>query len=219
NIPLGCTPGINKRSVSELVLSYSLGHCRNVFASDYLMKQGIWEKNGGKLLSSTKFGIIGLGYIGSDLAALLKAFQCEVYYNDIEDKSQISEKLGVKFLSFHEILRKCDIISFHVPLTPLTKSMFNDSVLEMTKQGMFIINTSRGEVVDLPALQKGIEGKILSGFALDVFPNEPFDSSIWSSTPNIICTPHIGGNAKEAVFAMGSEAINHIEAFLRNRIL
>ncbi len=208
NVRLGWSPGLNKRSVSELTLSFALGHFRNVFNSVNLMKNGVWKKNGGRLLSEMKIGIVGLGNIGLDFAKLLQPFGCEVIYNDLEKKAE--NFLNITYYEYNDLLAYCDIISFHVPSTNLTKNMYSKKEIEYTKKDAFIINTSRGDIIDFTEVIKAVESKKLSGFASDVFSQEPFDASLWKDQMNILLTPHIGGNAEEAILAMGRSALEHI---------
>lgn len=216
NIPLGWSPGVNKRSVSELALSFALGYSRNVFNSVNLMKNGIWEKNGGRLLSNMKFGIIGLGNIGFDLGKLLFPFGCEIVYFDLLNKSLEAKQINARFMLYNELLSYCDIVSFHVPNSNSTKNMYNKKAIENTKNGAFIINTSRGDIVDLEDVLQAVNNKKLAGYASDVFPEEPYDSSAWKDKMNILFTPHIGGSAEEAILAMGRSALEHINIYYKS---
>jgi D-3-phosphoglycerate dehydrogenase len=215
-VKLGWTPGVNKRSVSELTLSYALGHFRNVFHSSNLMKKGVWEKNGGRILSNSIFGLVGFGNIGQDVADLLMNFGCKIVYNDILDKTYEAKKSGAIFMPIEDLFAQSDIISFHLPSTPITKNMFNNKAINLTKKSPFIINTSRGDIVDFQATVSAVENQKLSGFASDVFAEEPLNTSKWCENDNLIFTPHIGGNAREAVIAMGNSAINHIRNFIHS---
>jgi D-3-phosphoglycerate dehydrogenase len=215
-LPLGWTPGVNRRSVAELVLSYALGHVRNVVPSIMKMKQGLWVKNGGFNLSGRKFGIVGLGHIGSDLGTLLKAFGCDIYYTDVVDKLDTARLLGAQYLPYPELLKTCEIISFHVPSTALTRNMYNAQAIEVTRHGALIINTSRGDIVDFEAVVNAVRGGYLGGFASDVFESEPFNAEAYPDQ-NLYFTPHIGGNSHESVLEMGRSAIDHIAKYLKVR--
>jgi len=115
HVKIGWTAGVNKRAVSELAITFALGHIRKIFSSSSHMKNGKWLKDGGISLSACKVGIVGLGSVGSDFAELLKFFDCEIFYNDIVDKSELAQKLQIKYLNYHDLIKTCDIISFHVP--------------------------------------------------------------------------------------------------------
>jgi D-3-phosphoglycerate dehydrogenase len=134
---------------------------------------------------------------------------------DIVDKSDFCREQGAVEVSLNEVIKKSDIISLHVPLTKLTRQMVNENFLQRMKSTAFLVNTCRGEVVNQEALKKALSQKIIAGAALDVFVEEPPTDAEFLSLPNLMVTPHIGGNAREAVEAMGRSAIDHLVAFFR----
>ena len=217
NIEIGWTPGLNKRSVAELVLTFALGHFRNVFHSIYRMKNSEWIKDGGKQISHSKVGIVGLGNIGLEVAKLFKSFNCEISYCDIEDKTFEQKKFYLKKATFSDILTYSDIISFHVPSGMQTYNMLSNNEITSIKNKPLIINTSRGDIIDFEAITNGVKEGIVSGYASDVFPKEPFDAKEFKDDYRFLFTPHIGGNSKESVLAMGRESIKHIIKFLIER--
>ena len=213
-IYLGWTGGINRRSVTELVLAFALGHSRNIFRSIDKMRKGVWEKRGGRQLSDMTVGIVGLGHIGEDFARVLRALGCDIQFTDIVDKSAVAEELGLRSLPYRELVATSDILSFHVPSTPLTRGMFGPSEIEAATQVPFVINTSRGDILDFDATIQAVKSGGLSGFASDVFPEEPFDGGHLSDLEHVYMTPHIGGTAHEAVLSLGRSAIKHVRYFL-----
>lgn len=216
NIALGWTGGVNRRSVSELTLCFMLGLCRNVFRSGHYLKQAKWEKEGGWQLSGKTIGIIGCGNIGSDVIRLLAPLQCPILVCDIEDKSKFCHEQNAKQVSLENLIKSSDLISLHVPLTSHTKKMVDEKFLSQMKSTSFLVNTCRGEVVDQEALKTGLMKGGIAGAALDVYAEEPPTDEEFLSLPNLMGTPHIGGNAKEAVEAMGRSAINHLVSFFKN---
>jgi len=216
NISLGWTGGVNRESVSELTLCFMLGLCRNVFGSGFKLKKAEWEKNGGHQLSGKTVGIIGCGHIGSDVVRHLSPFNCKVLVRDIINKSDFCREQGASMVNSEEVIERSDIISLHVPLTELTLQMVNKSFLQKMKSTAFLINTCRGEVVDQEALKSALTQRIIAGAALDVFAEEPPTDIEFLSLPNLMVTPHIGGNAKEAVEAMGRSAIGHLVSFFKD---
>ena len=216
NISLGWTGGVNRRSVSELTLCFMLGLCRNVFDSGFKLKGSEWEKNGGHQLSGKTVGIIGCGHIGSDVVRLLLPFGCNVLIRDIIDKSDFCRELGASEASLDEIIKKSDLISLHVPLTAKTRKMVNESFLQKMKPTAFLINTCRGEVIHQEALKTALNQKNIAKAALDVFIEEPPTDEKFLSLPNLMVTPHIGGNAQEAVEAMGLAAIDNLTSFFKD---
>ena len=212
-ITVGWTGGVNKRSASEQVLGFMLGLSRNSFFSSFTLKQVNWEKEGGRLLSGSCVGIVGCGHIGTDTVHLLQPFNCRVLICDLLDKSGVVDAYGVTQVSLEKLLAETDVVSLHVPLTELTHFMVNDEFLQQMKPSAHLINNSRGPVVNQQALKNALQQKIIAGAALDVYELEPPEDLEFLSLPNLMVTPHIGGNANEAVLAMGRSAIQHLKEF------
>jgi len=216
NIALGWTGGVNRRSVSELTLCFMIGLCRNVFRSGYSLKQSKWKKEGGWQLSGKTVGIIGCGNIGSDVIQLLAPLKCTLLVCDILDKSEFCKKNNATQVNLENLIAKSDLISMHVPHTSLTDKMVNNKFFHQMKPAAFLINTCRGNVVDQSALKNTLIKGDIAGAALDVFAEEPPIDEELLSLSNLMVTPHIGGNAKEAVEAMGRSAINHLLSFFND---
>ena len=212
-IAVGWTGGVNKRSASEQALGFMLGLSRNLFFSSFSLKDGKWEKEGGAFLTGKTVGIIGCGHIGTDLIYLLQPFNCRIMICDILDKRGVVDTFGVTQVSLDELLAEDDVVSLHVPLTELTQGMVNEEFLQKMKPTAYLINNSRGPVVNQQALKNALQEKKIAGAALDVFESEPPDDLEFLALPNLMVTPHIGGNANEAVLAMGRSAIRHLKEF------
>ena len=212
-ITIGWTGGVNKRSASEQALGFMLGLSRNLFFSSFPLKNGKWEKEGGAFLTGKTVGIIGCGHIGTDLIYLLQPFNCQILICDILDKSGVVDTYGATQVLQDELLAEADVISLHVPLTELTQGMVNEEFLQKIKPTAHLINNSRGPVVEQQALKNALQQNIIAGAALDVFESEPPDDLEFLDLPNLMVTPHIGGNANEAVLAMGSSAIGHLKEY------
>lgn len=212
-IELAVTAGTNKRSVAELTLSFMLGLSHNIFISAERMKRGEWIREGGRNLSGKTIGIIGCGNVGTEVVKLLKPFDCHILINDIEDKNAFCREQGAQGSSFESLIRESDIVTLHVPLTSLTREMIDEKVLKIMKSSAFLINTSRGPVVNPSALHQALVSGEISGAALDVFYSEPPDNLEFLQLPNLMVTPHIGGNSVEAVEAMGQAAIDNLSKF------
>ncbi len=213
-VALGWTPGVNRRGVSELVLSLALGHFRNVLRSTQSMQAGLWVKDGGRQFSDICVGIVGFGCVGSDLSQLIQAFGAKVLVCDILDRSLAAQSVGAQQVSYHELLQGSDMISFHVPSNSSTELMYTKKEIAVTKPGAFIVNTSRGNVVQFLDVCQAVRQKRLGGFAADVFVEEPFDASAWPIHEGFYFTPHIGGNARESVEAMGRSALQHLVQYI-----
>ena len=209
-VELALTKGINKRSVAELTLSFMIGLCHNIFISAERMKRGEWIREGGQNLSGKTIGIIGCGNVGKEVIKILKPFGCKILTNDIEDRSNFCLQQGAIESSFELLIKASDIVSLHVPLTNLTRDMINQNVLEDMKANAFLVNTSRGPVVNQSHLHRALVSKEILGAALDVFCSEPPDDIEFLQLPQLMVTPHIGGNSIEAVEAMGQGAIDNL---------
>lgn len=212
-VSLGWTGGVNKRSVSELALWFILGLVRNAAWTSRLLAAGTWEKDGGRLLSGKAVGVVGCGNTGEDLLRLLAPFGGSRFICDIEDRSMAAVRYGAVQLPLQDLLRMSDIVSLHVPLTEQTRGMLDADRIALLRPGAVLVNTARGGVVDQPALKNALAGgRIQAG--LDVFATEPETDLGFLALRNLVATPHVGGNAAEAVLAMGRSAIAHLKARL-----
>ncbi len=173
-------------------------------------------------LSAKKVGIIGCGNTGSEVLALLAPFGCHIFVNDIRDISGLiaqkkKEAYNIQLSSKKEIYQNCDFISLHVPLTKQTKNMIHRNVLAAMKKTSYLINTSRGSIIKEDDLVYALRRSWIAGAALDVFAKEPLCNAKLLNLPNLVFSPHIGGNSKEAVLAMGRAAIEHLRAYSQAR--
>ena len=215
NIQIGWTGGVNRLSVAELVLGYMLMLARNIYVTSNQLKSGTWNKSGGFQLSGKTIGIIGVGYIGKELIRLLQPFNCEILVYDVIDQTEYYNSVGVKEVDIPTILRNSDFITLHVPLNEDTKNMISTEEFRTMKKSAYIINSARGGVVDEEALKEALKNGEIAGGAIDVYTTEPPTDTELLNLPNLITTPHIGGNAEEAVLAMGMSAIQHLREFFK----
>ncbi|EGV52467.1 phosphoglycerate dehydrogenase [Candidatus Endoriftia persephone] len=206
-IKLGWTGGVNRRSVTELVISCAISLLRHVPAGSREAREGVWKNRMGKEISGRTVGIIGCGYIGKDLTPILNAFGCKVLAHDILDFPEFYAQHNVEAVSLEELLQRSDIVTLHLPLDDSTRNILNAERLALMKPDAMLINAARGGLVDDAALKKILqEGKIAAA-ALDVFAVEPPDDLEMLQLPNLLVTPHIGGSSEEAILAMGRAAI------------
>lgn len=215
NVSIGWTEGVNKLSVAETTLGFMLALSHNLSITSWQLKGGKWSKQGGAQLSGKTIGIVGVGNIGREVVRLLKPFGCRILVNDIIDITSFCREYGVECTSKNEIFSSSDIVSIHTPLTGETKSMINCDVLRLMKPTAFFINTARGGIVVQNDLKQALSEGWIQGAALDVYEQEPPVDLNFLKLPNLICTPHISGNAYEAVVAMGMSAIHHIREHFR----
>lgn len=211
NVKIGWSGGVNRLSVAEMVVGNTISLLRNLYQSSNLLSNGEWKKNGGVQLSGKTIGIIGVGFIGKELIRLLQPFNCTILVNDIKEQSEYYQQVGAIETSKEEIFQKSDVISIHTPFTAETKHLINHKTLSLMKESGIVINSARGGIVDESTLFNYLKENKIGGAALDVYEIEPPIDKEFLALPNLICTPHIGGNAKEAVKLMGMSAINHLK--------
>ncbi len=206
-IRLGWTGGVNKRAVSELVISAAVALLRHVPAASREILGGIWRQHIGRHLSGLAVGIIGCGHVGKDLAPLLRAFGCRVIAHDIRNFPAFYAEHRIEAMSLEPLLKAADIVTLHLPKDPSTENILSAQRLALMKPGALLINMARGGLVDELALKAALKEGRLAGAALDVFAGEPDADHDLIALPNVLATPHIGGSAEEAILAMGRAAI------------
>lgn len=216
NIEILHTQGVNKRSVSELTLGCILSLLRNIYISSNLLKKNIWEKNGGVQLSNKTIGIIGVGNIGKDLIQLIQSFNCKILVNDIYEQNDYYKNNNLIETSKEDIYKNADIITIHTPLNYSTKYMINKKSLSIMKSNAIVINTARGGIINQNDLKWALKNDVIAGAAIDAYETEPPEDIELLNLPNLINTPHIGGNAIEAVEAMAQSAIENILNWIKN---
>lgn len=195
------SPEAAANSVSELVIGLMLSLARKIPFADTEMKRGNWVKKDlvGIELRGKYLGIVGVGSIGRNIGRMGKALRMNLIGHDIFpiDKDFIKE-VGLIVTDFNTIIESADFITCHVPLTPETRKMVNREKFSKMKSTAFLINTSRGEVIDEEALYDALSNRKIAGAALDVFETEPPTNNKLLKLPNVICTPHIGAQTYEA---------------------
>jgi D-3-phosphoglycerate dehydrogenase / 2-oxoglutarate reductase len=219
-IPVFNAPYSNTRSVAELVLAEMISLSRRLTDRSMQMHRGVWQKSaaGANEVRGRTLGIVGYGHIGSQLSVLAEALGVHVLFFDIVKKLPLGNARVCGSLG--ELLEHSDFVSLHVPDTDLTRNMMGAPELRRMKKGAYLINASRGMVVDLPALAEALRSKHLGGAAVDVYPAEPDGNSEGFVTPlqeieNVILTPHIGGSTEEAQAAIGLEVAESFRRFFQ----
>lgn len=209
-VPVFNAPFSNTRSVAELTLAEIVMLMRRIPSRSASAHQGGWDKsaNDSHEVRGKTLGIVGYGNIGSQLSYLAESFGMRVVYYDHTERLRHGNTEPVD--SLEELLAVADVVSLHVPETPATQGMIGEKQLRAMRKGAFLINNSRGTVVDLDALAQALRGGHLRGAAIDVFPVEPGSNAERFETPlqgldNVILTPHIGGSTVEAQERIGVE--------------
>ena len=209
-IPVFNAPFSNTRSVAELVIAEAILLMRNIPIKNAAAHRGKWLKSAANCFEvrDKNLGIIGYGHIGSQVSILAEALGMNVYYYDIVKKLSLGKAISCS--SLEELLSKSQILTLHVPETPLTKDMIGEKELSLLRKGSCLVNASRGSVVNIQALTEALKSGQLIGAALDVFPeepasnNDPFNSEL-QQFDNVILSPHVGGSTVEAQENIGTE--------------
>ena len=209
---LGWTGGVNRRAVAELTLSFIVTLLRCVPASNRDMRDGMWNRRTGRLLTDKTVGIIGCGFIGKDLTRLLQPFGCRVIANDIRDYPEFYAENGVEPVSLEALLPASDVVTLHVPLDSSTRNILSAERLALMKPDAVLINAARGSLVDEAALKVALKEDRLAGAAIDAFTDEPTEDSELVNLPNFWGTPHMGAATSETALALGRAAIEGLEA-------
>jgi len=220
-IPVFNAPFSNTRSVAELVLAEITFLLRGIPAKNALLHRGVWAKSAddAREVRGKTLGIVGYGNIGTQLSVMAEALGMDVCFYDILTKLPLGNARMMPTLD--ELLAVSDVVTFHVPETPLTQGMMGREQFARMKPGAMLINASRGTVVDIAAAAKALESKHLAGAAFDVFPVEPEGNDEEFPSPlrrfeNVILTPHIAGSTIEAQANIGTEVSEKLVRYSDN---
>ena len=209
------TPRASSQSVAELALGLMFSCCRYISIAGHTMREDKWEKKAygkGIELSGKTLGIVGFGRIGQALGRMAKAIGMDVIAFDIFHIPGIEEQMGIPYVEMDELLAKADFISVHAPAVDGGKLISAENISKM-KDGVVIINTSRGSNCDEEALLAALESGKVRAAGLDVFAEEPATNKALYSHPMVSCTPHIGAATQEAQKRIGTEIVSIIENF------
>lgn len=209
------TPRASSQSVAELALGLMFSCCRYISIAGHTMREDKWEKKAygkGIELSGKTLGIVGFGRIGQALGRMAKAIGMDVIAFDIFHIPGIEEQMGIPYVEMDDLLAKADFISVHAPAVDGGKLISAENIAKM-KDGVVIINTSRGSNVDEDALLAALESGKVRAAGLDVFAEEPATNKALYSHPMVSCTPHIGAATQEAQKRIGTEIVSIIENF------
>jgi len=209
------TPDVVVLPVVELTVAMIFDLLRKLSYHTHLLRLKQWKKKAGNLLFGKKVGILGLGKIGRGVAEVLTKLGADVYGADLFPDYQWANKNAIKIVSNELLLKECDIISIHVSILQNNKFVLGKKEIKSMKQGAFIINVSRGEVVDEGALYEALKSNRLGGAALDVFQKEPYDGPL-CDLENVILTPHIATLTKESRVQMEVEAVRNLLDFFQS---
>ncbi|KAI3651328.1 hypothetical protein MP228_004809 [Amoeboaphelidium protococcarum] len=213
------SPFSNSRSVAEMTISNIIALARQLGDRNNEMHRGVWNKvsAGCYEVRGKKLGIIGYGHIGSQLSVLAESMGMNVQFYDILQIMPIGCATSMDTLD--QLLESSDFITLHVPATPETANMISDRELRKMRKGAYLINASRGNVVDVDALAAALKDGHIGGCAIDVYPSEPASNckdfvSVLQNCPNTLLSPHIGGSTEEAQEAIGQEVSTYLMKYI-----
>jgi phosphoglycerate dehydrogenase-like enzyme len=206
-----------------MAMALMLALTRRVVSADKAVRRGEWNRKYGDLrgveIAGKILGIIGMGRIGSAVARRAKGFDVNVVYHDVYRREDLEEELGMEYASREEVLREADLISLHVPYTPETRHMVGAEELASMKDGVYIVNTARGRIIDQQALVEALEAGKVAGAALDVFEEEPLDpGNPLATMDNVILTPHLAASSEEAMRRMAVQVAEGVLKVLNGEV-
>lgn len=211
------TPEATSISVAELTIGHLLALFRAIPYGTATLKEGKWEKKKmmGRELAGKTLGLIGFGRIGTEVAKRILGLEMKVIAFTIPLQSEAD--LDVEFVSLDELLRRSDVISLHLPLTPETHHLISINEFQLMKKGVVIVNCARGGVVDEEALYHALQSGKVAGAALDVFEKEPPQVDKLLQLENVIGTPHIGAATEEGQYRAGIDVARKVLEFFKEK--
>ena len=217
-IRVGYTPEVLTDATADMAFGLLLDSLRRISEGDRIIRKGKWKQIYGAHdyvgfdLQGKTLGIMGLGRIGKTLAKRAKAFDMKIIYHNRNKISRDEErKLGVKYAKFDKLITQSDIISIHVPHTKETNQIFNMKILKKMKKTAFLINTSRGKVVNEKDLVTALKQKIIAGAGIDVFETEPIKKNHpFMKLENLVMSPHVGSSTKETRIQMAELTVKNL---------
>lgn len=209
------TPTALTETVAEMAIALMLSMTRRIVSADKAVRAGEWSRKYGDLkgieVMGKTVGLIGLGKIGTATARRLKPFGVNLVYYSRTRKEDVEEELGMEWVSLEQLLRRSDIISLHVPHSPETYHMLSSVEFEMMKDGVYIVNSARGKIIDQAVLVEALKSGKVAGAALDVFEVEPLpQGDPLASMDNVILAPHLGASSQEAMWRMATQVADGV---------
>ena len=215
------TPGGNAVAVAEHTLGLMLCMARSIPQASASTKSGKWEKKKfmGSELRGKTLGILGLGYIGQEVAKRARGFEMKIIVCDPYADPKIAADLGVPLVTLDELYAQSDYITLHVAITKETNGMLNDAAFAKMKTGVRIVNCARGELVDDAALARAIQSGKVAGASIDVFETEPPPAGDpLLALETVLATPHIGGSTGEAQEIVGVRIVEQVVEYLQRGV-
>ena len=218
-IRVGYTPDVLTDATADMAFSLLIDLARRISEGDRLIRNGKWSEIFGAYdytgidLKTKTLGILGLGRIGKALAKRANAFDMKIIYHNRNRLSDLEEKkLNVKYASFSKLISSSDFLSIHVPHTIETDKLFDMKIFKKMKNSAYLINTSRGKVVNEKELIQALKEHVIGGAGLDVFENEPIlKNNFRKKLNNVVLSPHIGSSTKETREKMAEITVENLK--------
>lgn len=223
NILVTNTPGVLTEAVAEHTIAFLFSIAERIVEADKFVRAGKYKAWGPELLlgadiKGKTLGIVGLGRIGSAVAQRMQdGFGVKIIYYDLKRNQELEEKFGMEYRELDDLLKESDFVSLHTVLTDETRHLINAEKLALMKPTAYLINTSRGPIIDEAALAKVLKERKIAGAALDVFENEPELTPGLTDLENVVLTPHIASATLETRDKMAEMAANNVIAVLEGQ--
>jgi len=201
-------------SVADLAMGMILNLARHIPEAVESVRDGRWQRRVGLELAGRVLGLVGTGYVGREVGRRATAFGMTVLGHDVRQDGAWAAECGARYVPLRELLTNSDFVSLHLPLTPSTRGLIGAREMRLMRPGAYLINTSRGGIVDEAALLAALEEGRLAGAGLDVLEQEPPRNNDLIGLPSVLVTPHIGSATREAVTAAGMVAARNVVAVL-----
>ncbi|MCX5733156.1 MAG: phosphoglycerate dehydrogenase [candidate division NC10 bacterium] len=214
-IAVATAPSANDQAVADLTMALLLALLRRIPEANTSVRAGRWERFLGFGLAGKVFGILGLGRIGQSVARRAKGFGVDLIGADLAWSEETAREIGVRRVTVPELFAQSDVISLHAPLTPETQGLIDEAAIARMKPGVWIVNTSRGKVVNEKAIYEALVSGKVAGYATDVFEAEPPAGSPLLALPNVVASPHMGTHTRESLQLMGDRVADAVLRVLR----
>ncbi len=222
-IPVTNIPAIVTDATADIAFGLLLAVARNIALGDRLFRQGVYPGSqsnhlAGAAVTGKTLGLVGFGRIGQALARRARGFDMRIVYYDLMQFSpEVEAKLGARYRGFDDLLREADFVSLHPQLSPATRHLMSDKQFALMKPTAYVINTSRGPVIDEAALVRALKAKTIAGAGLDVYEHEPDVAPELVAMPNVVLTPHLGSAVLELREGMAHVVVDNTIALIEGR--
>ncbi|WP_263706420.1 phosphoglycerate dehydrogenase [Shouchella tritolerans] len=210
-------PNANKHAVADFAFSLLLSLARQIPSGTDITKKGEWPSLFGADVYQQTLGIIGLGAIGKEVARRASGFAMNVLAYDPYIDRTYADQNGIEAVSLEALLQQSDFVTVHIPLLPATRHLIGERELQLMKKSAYLVNASRGGIVDETALYEALQTQQLAGAALDVFEKEPLYKSPLFSLDSFIAMPHVAGYTPGAINTLSHTCVDQIIAVLKGK--